>query len=274
MEGNNKKTRRDVLKSSVGIIGGVAAASVLGLNVSSAQAATASSNLTIGNRIPSKWFAFKSAGTSDQGFGTNPFETFSYDTALRNSLIEDYNVIPYTSVIPLESYGNIINYDEFFNLNIDNTVTRDEVQTPCHPGSVLEVIFSAQGMEIPEGEKGYICTGLAIIWAAEPETPNILRNGFAAEYVNFWNQDDIITTQPVNVNSAAGACELALKQATAHELEIRGLVEYVDPNGGSGGFNISINSRVFDNSDNSKPYAYSLTGIGVYEYLYPQLTSS
>lgn len=56
-----------------------------------------------GSRIPKHYFLVKGFGETDQGDGSEPWETGSYDLALEDAGIQDLNIVKYTSVIPPES---------------------------------------------------------------------------------------------------------------------------------------------------------------------------
>ena len=55
---------------------------------------------TFGNRVPCEYFITVGGGESDAGSKGLPFETGSYDAALKDAGIENVNVVKYTSVIP------------------------------------------------------------------------------------------------------------------------------------------------------------------------------
>ena len=63
---------------------------------------------TLGTRYPTLAFISGGVGEADDGIPPQPFETFCYDSALLQAKIENFNVIPYTSVLPKELYGNIL----------------------------------------------------------------------------------------------------------------------------------------------------------------------
>ena len=56
-----------------------------------------------GPRIPTDYFVTVGTGESDEGIPPDPYETFSYDLALLEAGIENFNVVYYTSVLPPES---------------------------------------------------------------------------------------------------------------------------------------------------------------------------
>ena len=103
---------------------------------------------TLGTRYPT--LAFISGGTveAEDGIPPQPFETFCYDSALLQAKIENFNVIPYTSVLPKELYGNILPVEK--------------VEKHFKHGAVLEVIMAANGARIEEHRA--IATGLGICW--------------------------------------------------------------------------------------------------------------
>ena len=230
----------------------------LGLLAERAEAADDAAPVIYGNRVPKSWYWFQGLGVSTQGYGDNPYETFAYDIALRKGGVEDYNVMPYTSVLPRIAYGNIPAPHDA----PDGTITRPD-SVPVTPGSVLEVIMSQQGMTVPPGKIWTIATGLGIRWAAEAKTPGTLRNGYAAEYVKFYQSDTELAV-------AKQAAQDAIAAALDHELSMRGLVPYTAEPAPT---IVMLANRV-DNSQGTGPlYATQLTGIGCYEYVFPEVSA-
>ena len=87
--------------------------------------------MQLGTRYPILAFHTGGAGQADDGIPPQPFETFCYDSALLQAKIQDFNVIPYTSVLPPELYGNI--------------VPVEQVEKSFKHGAVLEVIMAGNG---------------------------------------------------------------------------------------------------------------------------------
>ena len=74
--------------------------------------------MTEGVRYPTLAFITGGAGQANDGIPPQPFETFCYDSALLEAKIENFNVVPYTSVLPKELYGNIVEVDKgLYELN-------------------------------------------------------------------------------------------------------------------------------------------------------------
>ncbi len=68
--------------------------------------------MVLGTRYPA--LAFHTDGTSESDGDIPPqsSETFCYDSALLQAKIENFNVIPYTSVLLKELYGKIYPVDK------------------------------------------------------------------------------------------------------------------------------------------------------------------
>ena len=159
--------------------------------------------MTFGVRYPTLAFITGGAGQSNEGIPPQPFETFCYDSALLQAKIENFNVIPYTSVLPKEIYGNIV------------PVSR--VADQFKHGSVLEVIMAGNGANRDEHKA--IATGVGICWAKDDKGE--LIGGWAAEYVEYFDthiDDDI----------ARGHAEMWLNKSLQHELDIRGVEKHSD----------------------------------------------
>ena len=88
--------------------------------------------MTEGVRFPTMAFITGGAGQADDGIPPQPFETFCYDSALLEARIENFNVVPYTSVLPKEMYGNIVPIN-------------DDIVKQFKHGAVLEVIMAGHG---------------------------------------------------------------------------------------------------------------------------------
>ena len=73
--------------------------------------------MTQGVRYPTLAFQTGGAGQANDGIPPQPFETFCYDSALMQAKIENFNVVPYTSVLPKELFGNIVSVDKVANHN-------------------------------------------------------------------------------------------------------------------------------------------------------------
>ena len=68
--------------------------------------------MTVGTRYPTLAFHTAGSGQAEDGIPPQPFETFCYDSALLDAKIQDFNIVPYTSVLPPELFGNIVSVDE------------------------------------------------------------------------------------------------------------------------------------------------------------------
>ena len=58
--------------------------------------------MTVGTRYPTLAFYTTGSGQAQDGIPPQPFETFCYDSALKEAKIQDFNVVPYTSVLRSE----------------------------------------------------------------------------------------------------------------------------------------------------------------------------
>lgn len=185
---------------------------------------------TFGPRIPTAYFATTGVGQSDQGIPPDPYETFSYDLALLQAGIENFNVMYYTSVLPPESYE----------------VSLDSVKPLIHHGSVLEAIMAKAG-----GVQGdTVCAGVGRVWAKDKDGKAI--GGFAAEYERVYSKADV---------DKATAYADAKKQLTAslnHELSIRGLSQ-------DGGMKFDVTSLHI-----TKKYGIALSALGFVGFIYPE----
>lgn len=178
-----------------------------------------------GTRFPTLAFISGGAGQANDGIPPQPFETFCYDSALLQAKIENFNVVPYTSVLPKELFGNI--------------VPVDQVASTFKHGAVLEVIMAGNGARIEEHKA--IATGIGICWGKDRKGNFI--GGWAAEYVEYFDthiDDDI----------AKGHAEMWLRKSLNHELEIRDVEKHSE-------------FQIWHNFINiTQPFAYCLTVMG------------
>ncbi len=181
--------------------------------------------MLLGTRYPTLAFHTGGAGQSDDGIPPQPFETFCYDSALSQAKIQDFNVVPYTSVLPPELYNNI--------------VPVDKVTKYFKHGAVLEVIMAGNGAD--SSEHRAIATGVGICWGKDKD--DNLIGGWAAEYVEYFPtyiDDDI----------ARGHAEMWLNKSLNHELEIRGVEKHSE-------------FQLFHNYINiTQRFGYCLTALG------------
>ena len=181
--------------------------------------------MLLGTRYPTLAFHTGGAGQADDGIPPQPFETFCYDSALTQAKIQDFNVVPYTSVLPPELFGNI--------------VPVEKVEKHFKHGAVLEVIMAGHGADVADHKA--IATGIGICWGKDKKG-NFL-GGWAAEYVEFFDtfiDDDI----------AKAHCEMWLTKSLNHELMLRDVEKHSD-------------FQFFHNFVNIKQrFGYSLTALG------------
>ena len=180
--------------------------------------------MTYGTRYPTLAFHTGGAGQAEDGIPPQPFETFCYDSALAEAKIQDFNVIPYTSVLPPELFGNI--------------VPVDKVEKNFKHGAVLEVIMAGNGARREDHRA--IATGVGIVWGKKD---NQFVGGWAAEYVEYFDtyiDDDI----------AKAHAEMWLTKSLNHELALRGMEQHSD-------------FQFFHNYVNiEQAFGYSLTALG------------
>lgn len=183
-----------------------------------------------GPRIPVAYFVTTGVGESDQGIPPDPYETFSYDLALLDASIENFNVVYYTSVLPPES----------------KEVPLRKVKPYFRHGAVLEAILAKSG-----GKKGdTVAAGVGRVWAKD--TKGNFVGGFAAEYERMYAQKQV---------DPETAKKDAIRQLTAslnHELSIRGLKQ-------DGEMKFDTTSLHIQ-----KNYGMALAALGFVGFIYPE----
>ena len=187
--------------------------------------------MTEGVRYPILAFHTGGVGQANDGIPPQPFETFCYDSALKQAKIQDFNVIPYTSVLPPELFGNI--------------VPVEKVEKNFKHGAVLEVIMAGNGARIEEHKA--IATGVGIVWGKDKKGKFI--GGWAAEYVEYFDTY-------IDDNIAKAHAEMWLTKSLNHELDLRDVQKHSE-------------FQIFHNYINiTQNFAYCLTALGFLNFEY------
>jgi pyruvoyl-dependent arginine decarboxylase len=182
-----------------------------------------------GSRIPTAYFVTTGVGESNEGIPPDPYETFSYDIALFDAGIENFNVVYYTSVLPPESFE----------------VPLASVMASFHHGAVLEAIMAKAG-----GERGdTVAAGVGRVWAVDADGCYV--GGFAAEY------ERVYTKERVDPLTARQDAVEQLTKSLVHEVTLRGLVQV-------GEMRFDITSLYID-----KAYGLALAALGFVSFVYP-----
>jgi arginine decarboxylase len=121
-------------------------------------------NPVFGNRIPRDYFVAMGRGQINKGSGKDPWETGSYDLALLDAGIENFNIVEYTSVLPPES----------------REICIDDAKRWFRHGAVLETIMASVNGHL--GER--LCAGVGTIQVRR-ESDGKHIGGFAAEYEGY-----------------------------------------------------------------------------------------
>lgn len=138
-----------------------------------------SKEIVFGNRIPKDYFVTSGVGDTDIGPGQDPWETGSYDLALLEAKIENFNVVPYTSVLPPES----------------TEIPIEEATKLFRHGAVIETIMASVN-----GVQGNIlCAGVGRIQVRRKSDKNHI-GGFAAEYEAVIKTDQTIEQAKADAN--------------------------------------------------------------------------
>ena len=193
-------------------------------------------DFVLGTRYPTLAFITGGAGQAADGIPPQPFETFCYDSALLQAKIENFNIVPYTSVLPKELFGNILPVDK--------------VAAHFKHGAVLEVIMAGNGARIEDHKA--IATGVGVCWGKDKK--GNLVGGWAAEYVEYFDT-------PIDNEIAEGHAKMWLNKSLRHELAIRGVEKHSE-------FHIWHN---FINI--TQPFAYCLTAMGFLNFRYAEPVS-
>ena len=193
-------------------------------------------DFALGTRYPTLAFITGGAGQAADGIPPQPFETFCYDSALLQAKIENFNIVPYTSVLPKELFGNILPVDK--------------VAAHFKHGAVLEVIMAGNGARIEDHKA--IATGVGVCWGKDKK--GNLVGGWAAEYVEYFDT-------PIDNEIAEGHAKMWLNKSLRHELAIRGVEKHSE-------------FQIWHNFINiTQPFAYCLTAMGFLNFRYAEPVS-
>jgi len=189
--------------------------------------------LVLGNRIPYEYFVTMGHNDTDLGPGDDPWETGSYDLALMDASIANFNVLKYTSVLPPES----------------REITLSQAREYFHHGAAIETIMSDLN-----GVKGdTLCTGVGRIWVNTLD--GSLVGGFAAEYKKKYNQTVVLEDE------ARSAAKEALHTSLMGEVNRRyNASEY----------KFSEPTYAIDYLQVQKNYGTSLVALCWVNYIFPQ----
>ncbi len=186
-----------------------------------------------GTRYPTLAFITGGAGEASEGLPPQPYETFCYDSALMQAKIQDFNVIPYTSVLPKALFGRI--------------VPVERVAHAFHHGAVLETIIAGAGAQ--RSDHRAIATGLGICWGQDAS--GALIGGWAAEYVEYF-------AEPIDGATADAQARRWLTKSLDHELQLRGVTQH------------SAYQFWCNNLNLTQPFGYCLTAMGFLNFEYAE----
>jgi arginine decarboxylase len=189
--------------------------------------------LVLGNRIPYEYFVTMGHNDTDLGPGDDPWETGSYDLALMNASIENFNVLKYTSVLPPES----------------REINLSEAREYFHHGAAIETIMS----DLNGVQGDTLCTGVGRIWVNNLD--GSLVGGFAAEYKKRYEN------QTIPEEDARSAAKDALHTSLMGEVNRRyNASEY----------QFSEPTYAIDYLPVQKKYGTSLVALCWINYIFPQ----
>lgn len=221
-----------------------------------------SSNDSSGVRYPTQGFKTMGVGVTSQGYPPHPYETFSYDLALYEAQISDFNVVPYTSVLPIDM--------EFIS------VSEAQAGPSWVHGGVLEVIMAGVGFEyLDQGSTGHVGirrhgrnyvvdtdgpvmaggSMLGIVTGVKDQSGNVV-GGYVAEYVGIYSSY-------IGPDSASSDGQKQLGESIDHELSIRGY----DTSSGTRSFTNIAYVEIHPDEEGQK-YAYTLSAIGFTRFSY------
>lgn len=169
--------------------------------------ANAGGDLTqTGVRVPHVYFVTTGVGQSNDGVPPAYYETFSYDEALLDAGIADFNIMEYTSVLPKDAVA----------------ISMKDAKKEFVHGAVLESIM-AKAL----GKKGDILVaGIGRIWAQDSTGTYV--GGYAAEYTRTYPAEYNLQYGYPDSSYIINEAKKQLTKSMRGELNRRHLKEYVD----------------------------------------------
>lgn len=204
-----------------------------------------------GTRYATLGFLTAGSATTEKGYGPQPYETFAFDAALLASGIQDFNIVPYSSVLPP-------------GLTI---VPIEQVRSSFFHGAVLEVILAQIGFTYSTGparrnvgirkhgrdcvidSDGAVMAGASTI-AMQTDVKDASGNvigGYVTEYVDYFESY-------VGRDYAQNEADTQLNEAMDQLLERRGL----DPNSGKR----KIQPVTYIEVNSNQKHGYTMSGLG------------
>lgn len=126
--------------------------------------------ILVGTRIPKDYFLACGFGETNEGGGIDPWETGAYDLALEEAGIQDFNIVPYTSVVPPEA----------------REISYESAKKYFHHGAVLETIMSQ--MNGSQGDR--LSAGVGQMQILNKKTGKYI-GGYAAEYKGHAREEQV-----------------------------------------------------------------------------------
>lgn len=206
---------------------------------------------SVGARYPVVGFVTNGYGVSSLGHPPHPYETFAFDEALLMAKIQDYNIVPYSSVLPEDI----------------QLVGLEDAQPYFYHGAVLEVIMAGIGatysaapakrnIGIRSHSQNYILdsdTPVMAIASCLGQLTNVTDKqnnkvgGYMAEYVGVFETH-------VGESAAEAAAEKQLNESLDNILTIRG---YSKDSGVR-----KIYNTTYAEVTEDKKYGYALSAMG------------
>eukprot|EP00898_Chlorokybus_atmophyticus_P007004 jgi/Chlat1/7304/Chrsp58S06931 len=169
-----------------------------------------------GSRVPAQYFVAKGFGETDEGGGIDPWETGSYDIALEDARIHDFNIMEYTSVLPPESRE--VSYEEgkpYFR----HGGVLEAIMAKMH-GNFGERISAGVGrMHVRRKKDGFHIGGYAAEYrghAPVDKVKEVLREDLQGIFSRRFNNDDYemfdvkLDTIEGEIQQNYGSCLVAL----------------------------------------------------------------
>lgn len=204
-----------------------------------------------GTRYATLGFLTSGKARTAEGYGPHPYETFSYDSALNDAKIQDFNIVPYTSVLPADLQLRSL----------------DSVVSSFFHGAVLEVILAEIGITYSTGraKRNIGIRTHGRVHVMDSDTPIMAAASAIAMQTEVRNSEGMIVggyvTEYVDAFSSYVGEDVAekeahdqLNKAMDHLLTIRGL----DPDSGKRQFS----GISYIEATEQEPHAYTLNGMG------------
>ena len=216
----------------------------------------------VGTRYPTLGFWTSGVAATKEGYGPQPYETFAFDSALLASQIENFNIMPYSSVLPIDvqivDIGSVVS--SFYHGAVLEVILAQIGITYSTAAAKRNVGIRRHGRDVQIDSDGPVMAAAANVGMQTGVTNSsgTVVGGFVAEYVDYFDSD-------VGSTFAQNESKSQLNAALDHICTIRKL----NPTSGTR----TIHNVAYVEATDSLPHAYAMNGFGFLNFEFRPVVS-